>query len=255
MNLLFPYDNNVEVMLPDEGPLLTTYPYLEYLNRTSSEKKFRKLVSILVQKNIIDKNKNVIDLGAWVGDNTIPWAKYFNGTIYAIDPSPLNCQFIEHLKNINDCKNVEVLNYAISDINEKVYFSGSEHHIQFNVSSGEQFFITETLDNLFIKNSITNIGFIHLDVEGFEDKVIRGANNIIEQYRPPIIWENHYDRDNYQGTIDFLKEKNYKTWMLNEITGCITTCRNFLSLQKDTNYDWNDIESLVNLGNLFEREF
>ena len=44
--------------------------------------------------NVIDKNKNIIDLGAWIGDNSIPWAKNIDGIVYAIDPSKENCKYI-----------------------------------------------------------------------------------------------------------------------------------------------------------------
>ena len=37
---------------------------------------------------------NIIDLGAWIGDNAIPWAKNINHIVYAIDPSSQNIEFI-----------------------------------------------------------------------------------------------------------------------------------------------------------------
>lgn len=251
--LQFPHDENVSVLLPKN--INSMGYFVEYLQRPEKEKKFRKLVSVLVKTNIIDKTKNVIDLGAWIGDNTIPWAKYFKGKIYAIDPSTLNCNFIKQIATLNNKENVEVFNFPISDKIETVYFSGSEHHIQFNTSGGPQNYKTETIDNLFKTNKITNIGFIHLDVEGFEHKVISGALNVIEKYTPPIIWENHLDTDNFLSTIQLLREKNYKTWMINEISGCNPSCRNFISIQKNINCNWVEIEQEVGLGNLIEYSF
>ena len=75
----------------------------------------------LVKNNIINKDKNFIDLGAWIGDNSLPWAKLLkklngNGIIYAIDPSEYNCNFIEKTANLNQLStNIKTIQKAKSN--------------------------------------------------------------------------------------------------------------------------------------------
>jgi hypothetical protein len=53
-----------------------------FKKRDNHEVMFRRINTYLIKNKII-KN-NIIDLGAWIGDNSIPWAKNIDGTVYAI---------------------------------------------------------------------------------------------------------------------------------------------------------------------------
>jgi hypothetical protein len=66
-----------------------------------------------------------------------------------------------------------------------------------------------SLDHLYDTNIIDNIGYIHLDAEGLEYKIIRGSGKIIEKFNPIISFEQHLELDNnYNVIITHLKEKN-----------------------------------------------
>lgn len=84
-----------------------------------------------------------------------------------------------------------------------------------------------SLDYLYEKNQIENIGYIHLDVEGMEYKVIEGSNNLINQCRPIISFEQHLEIDNYDLLVSHLKNKDYSIFLIDEILpGCRPDCRN-----------------------------
>ena len=222
----FTNDNNVSLLIPKHK-----YSQ-EFSERDNHEIIFRKINTFLINNKII-KN-NIIDLGAYIGDNTIPWAKNINSTIYAIDPSPSNCEFISKVANLNKINNIKILQTAISDKNEILESSDHDlHHVSFVYRSNRPFKHTQTattLDLLYQNNEINNIGYIHLDVEGMEFKVLKGSVEILNQFNPIITFEQHTTIDNVEGIKKFLKEKEYKIFMIDEILpGCRSDCRNFIA--------------------------
>jgi hypothetical protein len=72
-----------------------------------------------------------------------------------------------------------------------------------------------------------NIGYIHLDVEGMEYKVIEGSSKLIESCRPIISFEQHLEIDDYDIISSHLKSKDYRIFLIDEILpGCRHDCRN-----------------------------
>lgn len=223
----FNYDDNICINLPHNINNLKSI-YKNYHERAFSEPMFRSLVTYLFDKF---ENKNIIDLGAYIGDNCIPWAIKSKGTIYAIDPCKENIDFINLLASLNNIENIITIENTISDTIEDVYTNDDLSHICCNTHSGIHKLRTTTLDLL----DLNNIGFIHLDVEGFEQKVLNGSINLISKNNPIISWENHILSDDFNYTVNFLKKLGYDSYMINEILpGCLPDCRNFISFKENT---------------------
>lgn len=226
---IFTNDNNTKVLLPD-------HKYSEvFSKRDQHEVFFRRIINYLIQNKYI--RGNIIDLGAWIGDNAIPWSKNIDGTVYAIDPSPGNCNFIELLLKDNFIKNVKIIQKAISSENKvistsAVYGDDLYHCTLQDGESGEYKFNSYSLDYLYKTGEIENIDFIHLDVEGMEYQVVIGAENLIQDYYPIITFEQHLSTDDYSGLSKHLGSKGYYVYMINEILpGCNPDCRNFLAIK------------------------
>jgi FkbM family methyltransferase len=226
----FTNDNNIIVKLID-------HPFSESFRlRDNHEVLFRKLHTYLINNKII-KN-NIIDLGAWIGDNSIPWSRTHDGIIYAIDPSPENIKFIRALCEKNDIHNVITIQKAISDIPRILSTNEDLHHCSFvygqTGENGVNKVVSYTLDNLYSNKEITNIGYIHLDVEGMEYAIVRGAENILNKYRPILTFEQHLEIDDYIKLSQHIKYKNYDVYMINEVLpGCRPDCRNFIGFPKE----------------------
>lgn len=238
------YFSNEKVYINVPSDIFSRHRYYQmYPSRDNCEKYFRLLVKYLYDIKVIDKNKNIIDLGAWIGDNSIPWAINTKGIIYAIDPSDENINFIEELKYLNNITNVKTIKECISDKTECVYTNDDIKHAEFTTTSGINKINTVTLDSLFENNTISNVGFIHLDVEGFEHKVLSGCLKLIEKCSPFIVWENHLGKDDYNKTGKLLEDFEYKSYLINEFfPHCHPTCRNFISIPKQWNYIVNDVD-------------
>jgi FkbM family methyltransferase len=226
---LFKNDNYVTVQLPANDKSHT------FSNRDNHEVMFRRISTWLINNKFI--TKNIIDLGAWIGDNSIPWAKNISGTVYAIDPSPNNCNFIKEVCLLNDISNVTVFQTGISDKQDVLSTNENIDHCSF-IHGGSVIVHAVSLDELFAEGKIVDVDYVHLDVEGMEFKVIKGMTNIINTYRPIIAFEQHLEIDNILEIINYLKYRNYIIFMINEtLPGCRDDCRNFLAFQNSKKFE------------------
>lgn len=223
----FPHDNNIEIQLVD-------HHYSEtFKARCESEVMFRKINTYLINHHII--TNNVIDLGSWIGDNTIPWAMNMSQSIiYGIDPSIDNCNFIDEICKCNSIANVKTINKAISDQIETLTTNEDLYHCSFVFNTpgdnGIHKLESVTLDQLHDGGIITNIGYMHIDVEGMEYKVIQGASKIIQLYKPVIAFSQHIEKEDYNIVVSFLQRNGYVVFLINEtLPGCWHDCRNFIA--------------------------
>jgi|UniRef100_A0A6C0K8A6 FkbM family methyltransferase len=234
---IFTNDNNVSVLLMD-------HKYsTQFKTRDNNEVLFRKIITFLINNGTIENN--IIDLGAWIGDNSIPWAMNIDGTVYAIDPSSDNCNFIRKMSELNNVTNVTVLEYAISNVNETLSTNDNMEHCSFvngNAGiNGKHKVNAVSLDYLYETGKIKDIGFIHLDVEGMEFKVIQGSSKIVDEYNPIIAFEQHIETDDFNTIIRHLNEKQYRVFLIDEVTGGRPDCRNFIAFPNGV-----DTDNLVN---------
>jgi FkbM family methyltransferase len=157
---------------------------------------------------------NIFDIGACEGEETIRYKNIFPlASIFLFEPLPKNQKLI--LENIesNNLKNVFLNPIALSDVNEFTKFYISSGHpneiqtdldwdfgnksssrlapelknmpdwLQFNEEIEVQ---ARTLDSFLIENNIDSIDFVHMDVQGAELKVLKGASKKIQNIK--TIW-------------------------------------------------------------------
>ena len=181
---------------------------------------------------------NIIDLGAWIGDNTIPWAKQMSvaslsdiNFVYAIDPSQENCNFIHEMCKHNQLTNVKIIQTAVSNTTEILSTNDDMYHCTFEPGvQGRNKVNAISLDHLFNIGEIENIGYIHLDVEGMEYKVVLGSDTLIDECRPVITFEQHLETDNYDIMLFRLIDKKYVVFLIDEVLpGCRPDCRNSIA--------------------------
>jgi len=227
---IFTNDNNITISL-------IRHPFtIKFSKRDNHEVLFRRINTFLINNKIIQNN--IIDLGAWIGDNSIPWSKNINGIVYAIDPSTNNCKYIKKICKVNNINNIKVIKTAISNKNEILTTNGNINHCSFvykNIKNNEKLKISAvSLDYLYETKQIENIGYIHLDVEGMEYKILEGSNTIINKYRPIITFEQHLEIDDYNIILNYLNNKNYKVFLIDEILpGCRVDCRNSIAFPNE----------------------
>lgn len=220
-------DLNTQIAVPNNHML-----YATFIDRIYSEPYFRKIHSYFFANDMI--SGNVFDAGCWIGDNSIPWSKMTQHLIYAIDPSPRNCSFVQLLAEINNISNISVHNIGLSRYDTKLSTHHDIDHAPFEYGTkGTNIIDAVAIDNMAEKALIENLACIHLDVEGMECEVILGGMSTINKYSPIISFEQHIETDKYQDIDMILSKSNYQTFMINEsLSGCRYDCRNFIAIPK-----------------------
>ena len=248
---------------PDELDLPLTIPKsLRSLgtNETYFKDRFKKEVLLRnISKSILKNSKNgslIIDIGAYIGDNSLVWAKMLDRRdfkVLAIDPSSKNISWIKKMALINKIKNIIAINAICSD-SEKNNFKlskGSLQHGSFSRKrNGLGGFKSKTLDTITQSiNGVSKVCLIHLDVEGMELLVLRGSKKIIKSSRPFILFEGHIKSENKMLTKikDLLFSYKYQIFMINELLpGCELDCRNFLAVPN--NFEIKKIQSQIKIN-------
>jgi FkbM family methyltransferase len=252
MIINFPYDNNVSITLPDDHEFSDFFA-----KRTHSEPLFRNINTFLFHNNLI--HKNIIDLGSWIGDNAILWSKNYKkeGLIYAIDPSKKNIEFILQLCAINNITNIQTICKVVSDNIDIVWTSDCINHCSFVYNRDNHKPKTEllstTINQLYNDNIIEDIGYMHLDAEGMEYRIILGSTNIFtsEDNNPLITFEQHYALDDTKSLINLLIDMKYEIYLINEsLANCRYDCRNFIAFPVHCKY-----ENYTNTANQIKNNF
>jgi FkbM family methyltransferase len=112
-------------------------------------------------------------------------------------------------------------------------------------------FKSTTLDLLYNKNTINNIGFIHLDVEGMEYKIILGSKILIKKERPIVSYETHSTDNNINDIKQYFIDNDYTIFKIEEVCGGDQTCRNSVAIPNSiiNNINFNDMYSKLNIDN------
>lgn len=250
--------NNFVTLFGLEGNLKINLPKINYLDllsksgrdfslrcvtystRPTKEALLRKTVYHLFECGYISAENSVIDIGCWLADNTVIWAKLLKGgNIFAIDPSRENLEFGKRVATLNNVQNINWIQAICSDKPNVplTILDGDINHAKFadlNQISCAIGYRTTTLDEIVPKASHDKISLLHVDVEGFEEKVILGASEIIAKSKPVVIFEQHISAEDPLPIVDFLRHQQYDIYMINEVLpGCAYDCRNFIALRSD----------------------
>lgn len=175
-----------------------------------------------VMHKYLNPNKNVIDIGAYIGSHTVHLAKGLkNGIVYAFEPQWNIRRKLEGNLMLNQINNARVFPYALGPENEiaSINYNNEDNkggaHICSKNGTGRikncvqsqntnKYSIeVRSLDSF----NFSNIGLIKIDVEGFELQVLKGAKRTIEASRPIMVIET-YGKSSFGST-----EKNKRDVM------------------------------------------
>lgn len=157
-------------------------------------------------KVLCKRGNVVLDIGANVGSHALPMASLVGeeGKVYAFEPVPWAMNRMKKNLELNNFKNMVLEPIALSDTNEEMEMkfrasfkigSKSGVGVEGKIDDGwwgecEHIKVRlQTLDNYVSTRHFSHIDLIKLDVDGFEGKVIRGAQETLKQFTPVIIME------------------------------------------------------------------
>lgn len=183
--------------------------------------------TFVVFDKILDKNKNFIDLGAWIGTTAL-YASLLSNHVYAVEPDPVSLLDLQKNVNINESKNVTIVPKAMLNCKSTICFGPSGKSAwnastsKIKIKSNNKLDInitTITFQELIDMHSINNISLIKVDVEGAEEKIISDIFDYINksEIKPSIYLSFHYDwwkNKNLNEYSHYWKSYNYLYYKL-----------------------------------------
>lgn len=141
------------------------------------------------------KDKALIDAGGYIGDSALVFSKYWEGNIYSFEADPDNLKIFEATVRMNSLKNVIPVNKALVDKTEIVDLykteaiscSTVEAKKTFAPLSGDLIQMDGTSVDDFVETEGISVGLIKIDVEGAEQRLLKGAKRTIQSQKPDLI--------------------------------------------------------------------
>jgi len=134
----------------------------------------------------------VIDIGAHVGFFTVLLSRLVGekGSVIAVEPLPINLDFINRHIHLNQIENITVLQVALSDKKGVMKFASTGHSSSAHLAEdGDLEVSVVTLDSL--NNFTTPVSLVKIDVEGAEADLLRGGEAFFKSNRPIILLATH----------------------------------------------------------------
>ena len=139
-------------------------------------------------KTKINKGDIVLDIGANIGYYSVLFSEWVGkkGKVFAFEPDLDNFNLLRKNININNCKNVLIVNKALSS--ERGYANlflnpiNKGDHRLWPIESDRNYVKVETatLDD-YLNKYLDKVDFIKMDVQGAEAKVVKGAEILLKK--------------------------------------------------------------------------
>lgn len=179
-----------------QGDLISScmYTYGEW-----SERELRLLIEYLLKPG-----DNVIEVGSNIGSHSIPIAKRIGpeGKLYCFEPQQIPYQLLNGNLAINNILNTQTFRWVVSDKPGAVRLQDHQSLQEENlgcyfvpnnvVETGGNWTLINNLDMIIDNIVQKKVSLIKVDVEGMEERVLRGAQQSIQKYKPYIFVENNF---------------------------------------------------------------
>lgn len=161
----------------------------------------------------IEEGDIALDVGACVGDTTVPMAQKVGseGLVIAVEPHPDNTKFLK--LNTSRFGNVEIVEKAAWNETKKLSLFVSKAitgHALIKEFRTQQIQVEAiTLDDM--TEHLAKLDYVKIDVQGVEVQVLEGASHMLDKTRK-IVVETHYrynDKCTYPRVAEMLRRKGF----------------------------------------------
>lgn len=165
-----------------------------------------------------------IDIGAALGTWTLPLARAVGaaGRVLAIEPAPGSAAALELTLLANALRQAEIVRCAVGEEDGTAEFavpavtsarvdSGTAHVGP--ASAGEEAVTVplRSLDSLAAERRLPRLDLIRIDVVGYQRRVIDGAGEVLERFRPVLVVETGHEGPGDRAAIHYrLRHLGYR---------------------------------------------
>ena len=133
------------------------------------------------------KNKDIIDVGAYVGDSALILSQYTNKKVYSFEIDKNNFTLLKQTIKLNDkYDKIIPLNIALGKDNKNIHILENGIGAKIVDNNSGMRIKQLTLDS-FVKENNIKVGFIKVDIEGAEMDFLLGAKNTICSQKPSML--------------------------------------------------------------------
>jgi len=174
------------------------------------KKEFFEKINLDIIKKYLPKQCTIIDIGANIGNHSMYFSLMNSSNkIYAFEPHNINYDILKKNIKINNLKNITTYNMAVGNKEGSGILIEQDNNnlcdtmVEYNDKGNIQFI---SLDTFIDTEKLTKIDLIKIDVEGFEEYVIKGMARLIDKY-DPIYWIEIWE-DKKEVVFNLLKTYN-----------------------------------------------
>ena len=135
------------------------------------------------------RKKSIIDVGGFVGDSALVLQEYTDDKIYCFEALQENYNTILKTIELNRSTKIIPVKKALGAQKgvANITINGSASSMQFTANECESEAVEIiTLDEFVAQNNI-QVGFIKVDIEGFEMEFLKGALQTIKTQKPAML--------------------------------------------------------------------
>jgi len=212
-----------EFLLPEFGSV----KFARWQNPFEAEKIISQS-QVNFYKRFLKKGDLVIDIGAHVGDTTLPMALAVGreGTTLAFDPNPYVFKILKENSELNkSMTNILPLNFAITATDGFFFFNSSEatfnnggisssqknHNGKYGLPEKVRGINLEKYLEANFSEILPRLSLIKVDAEGYDIEILRSISSLIVKYRPHLIFEcfKQLSKQQRENLYHEVADKNY----------------------------------------------
>ena len=172
-----------------------------------------------VVEQLLKPGDTFLDVGANLGYFSLLAVSLVGpeGQVFAVEPNDLNVKLLESSLKANDFGNVHVMQLAAAERIETLLLHSTIGNGTTSALREHELFSGRTIPGLpldiMLSGRAKPVALIKIDVEGFEYRALRGAQNLLRDDRPEIIFEfsaGGIDGISGTGFLEWLADKGYE---------------------------------------------
>lgn len=134
------------------------------------------------------ENKGIIDAGAYIGDSALILQEYTRKKVYAFEAVQSNYDAMLMTIKLNEAKRIVPVHKGLGakQSKEKIGIQGAGSSVVLPNNGVYEEIEIIPLDS-FVREKKLQVGFIKVDIEGFEQEFLKGAKETIVEQKPAML--------------------------------------------------------------------